>query len=579
MPEVSLGLGQTRLPHAYQFPLNKHNLPGLSNARLTTGGNNVTVADEEIYFTPIQLRAGTVLDQISVQFSATTSDKILIGLYQQDVANGRPGKLVADLGSVTETFGIVEVSIDYTVPHTDLYWIAAMGEGTPAMFANNGGGLFVGMFSTEQMAGGYKSTDGGSSGLPADAPTTNLTITNVHAISVLFRVKSTPPVVSSEDDLPGKMYPEVGEYIGEGLHYNTVSNQTITLADNELYLRPFQCPLQQQLFSLLIEVTTSGSNSADLVLYDSNLNNLPNKLVASASVSVASTGSKNALVKALLPPGLYWAGVYNSSGGNFDTHALNCDAQSQFSFVDTTGAYPQAGFKWTSNPTSLPDPAGVVVGDLTGTEQAPAIDIQMSGDNLSYKKHEDLITRWMGQWATLPIPGAYIGPCIVPVFAESQKEGAILNQVGTPFLIGQRVQIDGVALKFNAAGDNATYQMALYSGNRFSMGPDRLLAKTATFIPSGSPAPDIALSIGPIWLDPGTYWVLMANDQSVSTDKVLSGNIPVGNFIQLNSNFGQFEPHSLFSGFPTFTFTDNFGLTNPTARLMAAIRMKVKTYG
>ena len=137
-------MSNTRLPHTYS-PAVHHILPGLGHVRQTTGGTGVDLADGDIHFTPIQLRAGTVLDRISVHFGSTGTDKIRIGLYQQDLRTGRPGKLVVDLGTLTEDGAVAEVTIDYTVPDTDLYWIAALAEGAISMYELPGGGLFVAM--------------------------------------------------------------------------------------------------------------------------------------------------------------------------------------------------------------------------------------------------------------------------------------------------------------------------------------------------------------------------------------------------------------------------------------------------
>jgi hypothetical protein len=91
---------------------------------------------------PIWTGNKITLDRIGINVTTLTAGNQRLGIYN-DNANGYPGTLVADLGTVdTGTTGVKEITISQILNANTLYWLALVGNAAPTIRAIAGTAMF-----------------------------------------------------------------------------------------------------------------------------------------------------------------------------------------------------------------------------------------------------------------------------------------------------------------------------------------------------------------------------------------------------------------------------------------------------
>src|SRR3990167_5023783 len=319
-----------------------------SKVDITSAANNT-----DIHASPIQIMAGTRFDRIGIHVFATVAGSIRLGIYENNPFLGVPGALLKEFGTVASTAGFQEITIDFTIHETGLYWLAFQVESAVVnLLGGYGGGLFP-VRSGVAMGAVYQKTlqTAGSLANPFPASPTVLGILP----RLLLRVLETPNTVTSVDRIKilTRAYPQKGSNCVFGAKL-TFGSQTKVYASNDLSLIPWVVQIPSYITTINMDVSTAATagSQGDFLLYDSKHNNTPNNILYKQTHAIDVADTITSTLNRELVPGLYWLGFHNRASGNVTMVAHDADGDLQFAVTATN--YPSMGMK--INTASAPDP-------------------------------------------------------------------------------------------------------------------------------------------------------------------------------------------------------------------------------
>ena len=126
---------------------------------VVTLGNTAFTLNRVMY-TPVWLTAGEPFDRIAINVNTLAATALTrLGIYADDGNNG-PGTLLLDAGTVDcSTTGDKEITITFTAPKTDIYWLAAVAQTAAATIKSHGTPWFLGGINAANVRAGYEESN------------------------------------------------------------------------------------------------------------------------------------------------------------------------------------------------------------------------------------------------------------------------------------------------------------------------------------------------------------------------------------------------------------------------------------
>lgn len=335
---------------------------------------------------PMLIPGGTRFDRVGVRITTTGGGTGRLGIYASHPVSGAPDYLCSDFGTVPETAGTQEITIDWEAGETALYWLAFhVVDETIQATGVHGAGLFkVDAPAFVGGSWGYEVT--GQAGLTNPFPVGSVSIIGVGPL-LFMRVKSAPPPVQKlkRHRRPQTYWGMPGEDCAFFMKADdTTGLRTITVGPDFLYAVPHIIQQEIQLNTITVSGPTDGVYKAGI--YDANDDGYPRRLLWSGSTGAATIWLK---------PGLYWVAMSTDNAVTSQgVTARQGDEFLQF-MVDASGSptyWPDHGIQISSAGSSLPDPfpqgaVGTELGIATLLDVDPEGRGIINGRNLYVSHH------------------------------------------------------------------------------------------------------------------------------------------------------------------------------------------------
>lgn len=121
----------------------------------------LALAADTLYGVPMSPPRDMAVDRVALNItSAAAGGKLIrIGLYAASLVTGLPGALLAASGAIAaDATGLKTATIDYKLKAGQLYWLAAVTDGTPTVTSTTGARSLFGVDDAADSGGGASVT-------------------------------------------------------------------------------------------------------------------------------------------------------------------------------------------------------------------------------------------------------------------------------------------------------------------------------------------------------------------------------------------------------------------------------------